>query len=116
VTSAAGEANEPVVALGELSQRQRGLETVVSVCLCEQPAKIRVASRRFDEERHVGAALERHLSTRDRPYAEGLRRVRELERAVDTVVVGEGERLVAELGSPDHELLGLRRPVEKRIR
>ena len=61
------------------------------------------------------AALERHLRAGDRPHAEGLRRVRELERAVDAVVVGERERLVAELGSPDHELLGLRRPVEERI-
>jgi hypothetical protein len=42
--------------------------------------------------------------------------VRELERAVYTVVVSERKRLVAELGSPDHELLGLRRTVEKRIR
>ena len=32
----------------------------------------------------------------------------ELERAVDAVVVGERQRLVAELRGPDHQLLGLR--------
>ena len=34
--------------------------------------------------------------------------MRELERAVDTVVVGERERLVAELRSLDHQLFRLR--------
>ena len=63
----------------------------------------------------MAAALERHLGAGDRPHAEGLRRVRELERAVDAVVVGERQRLVAKLRSPDHELLGLRRSVEERI-
>jgi hypothetical protein len=42
--------------------------------------------------------------------------VRELERAVDPVVVGEGERLVPELGSAHHQLLRQRGPVEKGIR
>ena len=116
VAGAAGQADEAVVALGELLQRQRRLEAVVRVREGEQPAEVRVAPRCLDEQRHVRAALERHLRARDRPHAEGLRRVRELERAVDAVVVGERKRLVAELRSPDHELLGLRRPVEKRIR
>jgi len=40
----------------------------------------------------------------------------ELERAVDAVVVGERERLVAELGRARGELLGQRRAVEERIR
>jgi len=40
---------------------------------------------------------------------------RELERAVDAVVIGERERLIAELGRPRRELLGLRRPVEERV-
>jgi len=46
----------------------------------------------------VRAAGERHLGAGDRADAERLRRVRELERAVETVVVGERERAVAELG------------------
>jgi hypothetical protein len=41
--------------------------------------------------------------------------VRELERAVDAVVVGQRERLVAELGGACGELLGQRGAVEERI-
>jgi hypothetical protein len=41
--------------------------------------------------------------------------VRELQRAVDAVVVGERERLVAELGGARCELLGQRGTVEERI-
>ena len=62
------------------------------------------------------AAGERDLGAGDRPDTEVLRGVRELERAVDTVVVGERERLVAELGSPRGQLLRLRRTVEERVR
>ena len=62
------------------------------------------------------AAVERDLRPGDRPNAEVLRRVRELERAVEAVVVGEGERLVPELGRLRRELLGLGRPVQERER
>ena len=48
---------------------------------------------------------ERHLGTRDRTHSERLRRVRELERAVDPVVISERERLVAELGRARSQLL-----------
>ena len=82
----------------------------------EQAAEVRVSPPRLDEQRDVGAAVERHLGTRDRPHAEELRRVRELERAVDAVVVGERERLVSELGRTRRELLRLRRAVEERVR
>ena len=64
----------------------------------------------------MGAAFERDLGAGDRPQPERLRRVRELERAVDAVVVGQRERLVAELGGARGELLGLRGAVEERIR
>ena len=47
--------------------------------------------------------------------AEVLRGVRELERAVDAVVVGERERVVAELGRAGGELLRQRRAVEERV-
>jgi hypothetical protein len=88
----------------------------VSVRRGQQPAEVRVAARVLGEERHVRAALERHLGAGDRPDAEGLRRVRELERAVDPVVVGDRERLVAELRSPQRQLLRKRRAVEERVR
>jgi hypothetical protein len=64
----------------------------------------------------VRAVGESDLGARDRADAERLRRVRELERAVDAVVVGERERRVAELGRLDDELLRQRRPVEERVR
>ena len=47
---------------------------------------------------------------------EVLRGVRELERAVHPVVVGERERLVAELGGTGGELLRQGCPVEERVR
>ena len=64
----------------------------------------------------MSAAVQRHLGARDRPHAERLRSVRELERAVDAVVVGEGECVVPELGRACRELLGLRCPVEEGVR
>ena len=59
--------------------------------------------------------VEGQLRAGDRPDAEVLRRVRELERAVDAVVVGERERRVAELRRPRRQLLRLRGPVEERV-
>ncbi len=82
----------------------------------QQPAEVRVALRRLDEERHVRPVRERHLRARDRPHAEGLRRVRELERAVDPVVVGQRERLVPQLGGARSQFLRMRGAVEERIR
>ena len=63
----------------------------------------------------MGSADERHLGTGERPHPHELRRVGELERAVDAVVVGEREGLVAELRRPQSELLGMRSAVEERI-
>ena len=60
--------------------------------------------------------VERDLRPGDRPDAEVLRRVRELERPVDAVVVGERERLVPELGRARRKLLRQRRAVEERVR
>ena len=82
----------------------------------EDAAEVHVAALDSDEQRHVSAAVERHLGAGDRPHAERLRRVRELERAVDAVVVGERECLVAELRRPRRELLGLRGAVQERVR
>jgi hypothetical protein len=81
----------------------------------EEAAEARVALRRLDEQRHVRAADQCHLGAGDRTDAEVLRRVCELERAVDAVVVGERDRLVAELGGAEGELLRVRGAVEERI-
>ena len=61
------------------------------------------------------ATVERDLGTGDRSHPERLRGMRELERAVDAVVVGERERLVAELGRAGGELLGLGGAVEEGV-
>jgi hypothetical protein len=71
----------------------------------EQAAEVGVALLRLDEQRHMRPVGERDLRAGDRTNAEVLRRVRELERAVDTVVVGERKRRVAELGRLHRELL-----------
>ena len=123
VARAAGEADEPLVQLLEQRlvepRRQRlAVRRVarVRVRRGQQPAEVRVAARALHEQRHVRLVRERDLRPGDRPHAEVLRRVRELERAVDAVVVGERERLVAELGRAGRELLRLRRAVEERVR
>jgi hypothetical protein len=54
----------------------------------------------------VGPSFEAQLGAGDRPDAERLRGVRELERAADAVVVGERKRFVAEIRSPRRELFG----------
>ena len=66
--------------------------------------------------RRASAGVEGHLGAGDRAHPEELRRVGELERAVQAVVIRERERLVSELRRPDRELLGLRGSVEERVR
>ncbi len=61
------------------------------------------------------ASPQRDLGARDRAQPEVLGGVGELERPVDPVVVGERERVVAELHRPRGELLGLRGAVEERV-
>ena len=82
----------------------------------EDAAEVRVAALRLAEQRDVRAVCDRHLGAGDRADAEVLRGMRELERAVDTVVVGERERVVAELGGARGDLLRQRRAVEERVR
>jgi len=63
----------------------------------------------------VCTAGQADLRTGDRADAERLRRLGELERPVDAVVVGQRERLVAELRRAGGQLLGLRGAVEEGI-
>ncbi len=113
VARAAGEADEPVVQLRQqrrVERRRQQLSLLrprVRVRRGEEPAEVRIALRRLDEQGHVGAAVQGHLGAGDRADADELRRVRQLERAVDAVVVGERNRLVAELRSPQRQLLGM---------
>ncbi len=111
VAGAAGEADEPLVQLREQGwiEGRRQQFTFLRPCLRvrrgQESAEVRVALRRLDEDGHVGAAVECDLRARDRADADELGRVRELERPVDAVVVGERERLVAELRRAQGELL-----------
>jgi hypothetical protein len=112
---AAGEADEPLVALLEERLVEPRLEAAPGVRGGQEPAEVGVAFRRLDEERHVRAAPERHLGPGDRTDAELLRGVGELERAVQPVVVGERERLVAVLRGREHQLLWPRGAVQERV-
>ena len=85
----AGAAREADKSLGELLEqrlvelrRQRlAVRRVARVRVRpgQQPAEVRVAARGLDEERHVRPVRKRDLRAGDRPHAEVLRRVRELE-------------------------------------
>ena len=119
VPRAAGEADEPVVQLLEQTliecrvRRRLGFLSFsprLRMCSRDQPAEIRVPLRRLDEDGHVRAVRESQLGAGDGTHAEVLGRVRELERAVHPVVVGERECGIAELGGADGELLRQRRP------
>jgi hypothetical protein len=121
VARAAGQADEPLVVHREQmpveTRRNRlgWLRTGACVSGGQQPAEVRVASRRFYEQRDVRVVGQRDLRAGDRPHAERLGRIREFERSVHAVVVGERERLVPELRRPSSELLGMRGSVEERI-
>ena len=106
VSRAAGEAHEPVVQLLEerlLESRFAGRlrftsgRSSVFVRCREEAAEICVTARVLDEQRHVRPVGERYLRSCDRTHAEVFRRMRELERAVEPVVIGQRERFVAEL-------------------
>ena len=108
----AGQRNEPLGMLGEDVDARPGRQQLAlpagqpgaRVRVGEDAAEVRVAHLRLAEQRDMGVA-DRDLGAGDRADAEVLRGVCELERAVDAVVVGERQRLVAELGRARRELL-----------
>src|SRR3989440_8764241 len=118
-----GKADEPVVKLLQQALIERGVRSRLSFLSfwsrvgmgsSDQPAEVRVALRRLDQEGDVRAIGECQLGAGDWTHAEMLGRVRELERAVDAVVVRERQRGIAELGRADGELFRQRSPVEER--
>ncbi len=122
---AAREADEPLGVLGDDLDRGRRRQRLARLAprrsraargVGEDPAEVRVAALALAEQRDVRAARERDLGAGDRAEPEELRGVRELERAVDPVVVGERERVVAELDRARGELLRQRGAVEERVR
>jgi hypothetical protein len=118
-----GQADQPFTLLQQPTKRQLGRKRVgaflwagAGVRLGEQAAEVCVPSRRLDEQGDVDSSFQAELRAGDRPDAERLCRVRELERAADAVVVGERQGVVTEVGGTGGELLGLRSPVEERVR
>ena len=125
VARTAGQADEPLVQLHHRLERDGGRQGLPvlppgtagpGMGGGEDPAEVRVPPPALAEERHVARALDRHLGAGDRPDPGVLGGMRELERAVDAVVVGESERRVAELRRSRGELLGMRGAVEERVR
>ena len=82
--------------------------TRVRVRAGEQVAQVAPAPLALHQQRQVTAVLEIHLRAVDGPQAERRRRLHELHRARDAVVVGQRHRLVAELGRGGGQLVGLR--------
>ena len=125
VPRAAGETDEPFVQLGDgLERRGRREEHAVlfpgrtgaRMCSGEDPTEVRVALTALAEQRDVTATFEGHFRPGDRPDTGERSGVRELERAVDAVVIGERKRRVSELDGSRNQLLGMRRTVEERVR
>ena len=116
----------PAVALGELvdPDGRTPLLAQSQVRVGEQHRQGAVAfgvAREHDEVRPYGildagaraTAEEGQLCPEDARDPEGARRLREADRAVEAVVIGEGERLQAERRGGRHQLLGVRRAVEE---
>ena len=118
VARAARQADEPLGALAQRVQRRARVRAVVRVRGGEQLREVGVARARLDQQRDVeGTVLvfDRQLTAGDRPHAQRLGRVRELERAAEVVVIGQRERLVAELVRTGGQLLRPRRAVEEGV-
>src|SRR3954471_410391 len=79
----------------------------------EQPAEVGTARRSADEQVDVTTVGQRDLRAVDGAQTRRLRRLRELHRAGDRVVVGQRQGGMAALGGGEHELFGLRRPVQE---
>ena len=122
VARAAGETDEPFVQLLEqvLVEARRQhisvlLRTRVRMRVREQTAEVRVALRRLDKQRHMCTTFERDLGAGDRPHAEVLRRVGELEGAVDPIVVGQCKRWDSRAQPPAPPAPRARMPVKERV-
>jgi hypothetical protein len=81
----------------------------------DQPAEVAVAGAVPAQEGEVAPVVQREFRARDGHQAQRLRGLRELHRAVQAVVVGQGDRGVALLGGRDCELLRQRGAVEEGV-
>ena len=122
VPRAAGQAHEAGrVALDLLERDARGRRlgrplARPLVSLRDQPAEVPVARSVLAEQGDVEGVVEGELRSDDRAQAERFRRLRELHRAVEAVVVGDGERGVPVLRGGMRELDRMRGAVQERER
>ena len=111
---------QPCLALAaaQLRRRDRAREVRVAVAVLgeQDDARLTIALRGVEGARALGPQfrrIERELDADDRAQRRGARRLREADRAVQPVAVGQRERVEPELECPCHELFGMRRAVEK---
>ena len=119
VTRTAGECDQALRPLCERRQGQLRDEPVGPVRLRDRPAEVAIALGRLAQHGHVespGAVAHGQLGARDRLDAAVARRLCEGERAAQVVVIGQRERLEAELRGLQGELLGLGGAVQERER
>ncbi len=116
IAAGAGENDQPVVTRFERGERQSRIEPLgAQVGLRQQATEIRVALRSLRKQHDMTAITECDFGAGDRLHAERLRGVRECERAVDAVAVGEGDGGVSEPMRFSEELVGWGGSIEKRI-
>ena len=120
---AAAEADEAGGVLGDVVQRDGGLGAValrsvtrVRMGAGQQPAEVAPTGRVADEQREMALVVQRDLRPVDRPQPQRLRRLRELHRPRQRVVVGQRQRPVPPADRRRDELLGLGGAVEEGVR
>ena len=96
IPARAGQDDESVMPFFECCERQSRIEPLrAEVRGGEQAAEIRVALRCLGEQNQLAAIGQRDCGAGDRLNTEWLGRVRERERAVDAVAIGEREGGIA---------------------
>lgn len=83
------------------------------VRLRQQAAEVRVPLRRFRQQNQLRAVRECDCGAGDRLDAEGLRRMRECERAIDPVAIGERDGGIPQPVRRGEDLVGRRGSVQE---
>jgi hypothetical protein len=119
VLRAAGQADQPLGVCANGLQRDRRRRRLarafagVGVGERQQAAEVAPAALAGDQQREVTSVGEAELGAVNRAQTQSASCVCELHRAIDAVMVGQRERLVAELERGGGELLGQRGAVEE---
>ena len=118
---AAGEREQPLRVRGDGVERERGAPAIaVHARARDERGEIAVARAIFGEEhemvRHAAVAAHGDLGADDALERTAVARLREGDDAAQLIVIGERERVVAELHRAIDELVGMRRAIEERER